>query len=99
MSIRPGSTHFPPASITLPSNFPGEPAPGRISMIFPSAMTILPVSSLPVSGSITRPPAMSSIVSSREKIEERHADGDTGLYLVEYDRWRAVGRFLGPFPL
>src|SRR3989304_1851967 len=61
MSIRPGSTHFPPASIT-------------------------------------RPPSMSSIVlSSREKIEERHADGDTGLYLVQYDRLRAVGQFVGQF--
>src|SRR4030066_1763271 len=97
MSIRPGSTHFPPASITRPSNFPGAPAPGRISMIFPSAMTMLPVSSFPDPGSIKRPPSMSSIVSSREKIEERHGDGDTGLYLVQYDRLRAVGQFVGQF--
>src|SRR4030065_546236 len=45
--------------------------------------------------SLPPPLLMRSTLPSREKVQERHADGDARLDLVQYDRLRAVGKIVG----
>src|SRR5512146_1001785 len=95
MSPSPGTTHFPPASITRPSYPLGTCSPATKSFTFPFSIHTDPVSSRFPAGSMTRPPLMRSIIPSRKKVKERHPDGDTRLHLVQDPGRCAVGQFVG----
>src|SRR5512141_2937951 len=94
MSIRPGTTHFPSAEITVPWNREGA-SPARNSRPFASSSTRWPSSHRPAARSITRPPLMRNMGTSGEKIEKRHPDGHSGLDLPQHQGPFAVGEFVG----
>src|SRR5258706_2099742 len=95
MSTSPGHTQSPAASITrVPGGSPPFPCPGaRLSAMRPSTIKMSSGASTPVAGSMTRPPLTSELArgSSRQEIQDRHADGDAVGDLLEDHRVRAVG--------
>src|SRR5437867_2573386 len=81
MSIRPGTTSFPVASITSP---PAE------ATILPASMQTSRISSTPLAGSMTRPFLILMFPSGAQE-EHGHAGGETVGDLFEDDGTGAVG--------
>src|SRR5213594_148706 len=100
MSTNPGQTQWPAASSTfVPAGTtplsPEAPLPGRAgrrSAMRPSTTSRSRRASVPVAGSMTRPPLISKLAkrSSRQQIEHGHPDGDPVGDLIENDRVRPI---------
>src|SRR5256885_11121742 len=106
MSMKPGHTHMPAASITAAPAGATSLVPTRA--ILPSSISTSWTASTEPAGSITRPPRISSVMgfapfgswgwrlrapAAREQQEHRHAHGHAPGDLVEDHRVRAVGDF------
>src|SRR5712691_662203 len=90
MSMKPGATISPRASITC-APFAGISRPSR--EILPSSIHTSSVSSVLEAGSTTRPPLSKSFTgaSVREQIQDRHPNRDAVRHLLEDDGGGPVG--------
>src|SRR5262245_32586800 len=91
MSTKPGATTSPFIARTLAS--PGAMSCATFAIV-PSSHRTSRTASVFVAGSTTRPPLSKSFMSrpsSREQIEDRHADRDPVGDLIQDDRGGAVG--------
>src|SRR6266571_7801939 len=100
MSTNPGQTQWPEASSTFVpagtapfATAPPRPCPeGRLSAIRPSTTSRSRRASVPVAGSMTRPPLISKLAKgpSRQQVEHGHPHGDAVGDLIENDRVRPI---------
>src|SRR6185503_21086979 len=95
MSMKPGHTTNPEGTSTTVAPFTGRSRPPR-AMRSPSISTSC-TPSIPLAGSITRPPLSSFFMfgPARQQVQHGHPHRHAVGHLIEDDRVRAVGNLRG----